>query len=154
MNKHEYFMSLSIEEAKKAMSMEEVPVGALIVKNNKIIATGYNLRENSQDATMHAEIIAIKNACKIVSSWRLCECEMYVTLEPCPMCAGAIIQSRIDRLYIGTSDPKTGAVGSTINLLEYGKYNHNVEVSFGILQNECSKLLKDFFHFLRNKKSL
>jgi tRNA(adenine34) deaminase len=151
MNKHEHFMKLALEEAKKALSLKEVPIGAIIVKNNTLISTGYNLKENTQDVTMHAEIIAIKNACKVFSSWRLCECEMYVTLEPCPMCAGAIIQARIDKLYIGALDPKTGAAGSTLNLFESDKYNHNVDISFGVLENACSKILKDFFCYLRKK---
>ncbi len=148
MNKHEKFMKQAIKEAQKALEKKEVPVGAIIVKNDKIIARAHNIKELKQDVTCHAEILAIKKANRKLSNWRLQDTQMYITLEPCSMCAGAIIQSRIKKIYIGTLDEKTGAGGSVLNLLEY-KFNHKVEVETGILQNECEKILKDFFKQLR-----
>ncbi len=141
----EFFMQKALEQAQKAYDMDEVPVGAVIVRNGEIIASGFNLREASKDATAHAEIIAIKEACKTLKGWRLINCEIYVTLEPCAMCCGAIIQSRIEKLYVGTMDPKGGAAGSLLNLLSDYHFNHKVEVEYGILKDECSKILKDFF---------
>lgn len=148
----EYFMKLAIEEANKAYEIKEVPIGAVIVKNNEIISKGYNLREISKDATTHAEMIAIREACEKLGGWRLSGCCMYVTIEPCPMCAGAIVNSRIDRLVIGALDPKAGACGSVMNIVENPKLNHRVEVVKGVLENECSKIMKDFFSELRSKK--
>ncbi len=145
---HEAFMKTAINEAEKAYRKNETPVGAVIVKNNKIIAHGYNQKEEKNDPTYHAEISAIRKAGKKIG-WRLNDCDMYVTLEPCIMCAGAIIQARIRKLYIGTIDPKAGAVGSVINVIEIPDLNHKVEVVYGILQNECSKILKKFFFELR-----
>ena len=148
----EYFMKQALKEAEKAYKKLEVPVGAVIVKDGTIIARGYNQKETKKDTTKHAEIIAIQKASKKLGSWRLIDCEMYVTLEPCSMCAGAIINSRLKRIYIGTRDEKTGAVGSVLNLLEDYKFNHKVEIERGIMQKECEKILKDFFKELRKSK--
>lgn len=146
------FMKEALKEAQKAYDKLEVPVGCVIVKNGKIIGRGHNQKETKLDTTQHAEIIAIQKASKKLESWRLLDCEMYITLEPCPMCAGAIINSRIKKIYIGTLDPKTGAAGSVLNLFKNYKFNHNVEVETGILGNECEKILKDFFKMLRKIK--
>lgn len=145
----EKYMREALKEAKKAYNIEEVPVGAIIVRNNKIISRAYNLKETRKDATKHAEIIAIQKASKKLDMWRLNDCEMYVTLEPCSMCAGAIIQSRITKIYIGTMDYKTGACGSVFNLFKDYKFNHEVEVEYGILKEECENILKNFFKELR-----
>ena len=147
----EKFMREALKEAKKALEIEEVPVGAVIVKDGKIIARAHNTKETKKDATCHAEILAIKKACKKLNSWRLLDCEMYVTLEPCTMCAGALINSRIKKIYIGTDDSKTGACGSILNILQDYKFNHKIEVEKYILKEECEKLLKDFFKFLRER---
>ena len=145
-------MKEALKEAKKAYKKLEVPVGAVIVKNGEIIARGHNLKETKCDTTKHAEIIAIQRASKKLNAWRLEDCEMYVTLEPCTMCAGAIINSRIKKVYIGTEDPKTGACGSILNLFTDYKFNHKVEYEKGIMQKECEKILKDFFKDLRKIK--
>lgn len=152
MLKKEEFMKEAIKQAKKAYDKEEIPVGAIIVKDGKIIARGHNKKEEKKDTTQHAEIIAIQKASKKIGAWRLQDCEMYVTLEPCVMCTGALIQARLKRVYIGTMDPKTGACGSVLNLLEDYKFNHKVEVETNIMQKECEKILKDFFKYLRSKK--
>lgn len=152
MLKKEKFMKEAIKQAKKAYDKEEIPVGAVIVKDGKIIARGYNKKEEKKDTTQHAEIIAIQKASRKIGAWRLQDCEMYVTLEPCAMCTGALIQTRLKRVYIGTMDPKTGACGSVLNLLEDYKFNHKVEVETNIMQKECEKILKDFFKYLRSKK--
>ena len=154
MQEQERFMKEALKEAKKAYDKLEVPVGAVIVKNGKIIARGYNQKETKKDTIKHAEIIAIEKASKKLDSWRLNDCEMYVTLEPCPMCAGAIINSRIKKVYIGTMDEKTGAVGSVLNLFEDFTFNHKVEVEKGILQEECKNMLKQFFKELRKSKNV
>lgn len=146
------FMEEALKEAKKAYEKLEIPVGAVIVKEGKIIARAHNIKENKKDTTKHAEIIAIQKASKKLDNWRLMDCEMYVTLEPCSMCAGALIQSRIKKVYIGTMDPKTGACGSVLNLLEDYKFNHKVEIQTGIMQKECEQLLKEFFKELRKLK--
>ena len=151
-NCQEKFMKEALKEARKAYDKEEIPVGAVIVKDNKIIARAHNLKETKQDSTKHAEILAINKACKKLDSWRLLDCDLYVTLEPCVMCAGAIVNSRINRIYIGTMDEKTGAAGSVINLFEDVKLNHKVEVHKNILTEQCSRMLKDFFKELRSKK--
>ena len=151
MEDKEKFMKEALKEAKKAYEKLEVPVGAVIVKNGKIIARAHNLKETKKDTTKHAEILAIEKASKKLDAWRLLDCEMYITLEPCSMCAGAIINSRIKKIYIGALDEKTGAAGSVLNLFDY-KFNHKVEVEKGILQKECEKVLKDFFRELRNIK--
>jgi tRNA(adenine34) deaminase len=146
------FMKEALKEAKKAYKKDETPVGAVIVKDGRVIARGHNEKELKNDPTNHAEIIAIRKACKKLNTWRLNECDMYVTLEPCAMCAGAIIQARVGRLFIGTSDPKAGAVGSVIDILGVEKFNHKVDVCYGLLMEECSKILKDFFKELRQRK--
>ena len=148
----EKFMKEALKEAKKAYDKLEVPVGVVIVKDGKIIARAHNIKEAKKDTTKHAEIIAIQKASKKLDNWRLTDCEMYVTLEPCSMCAGALIQSRIKKVYIGTMDPKTGACGSVLNLLADYTFNHKVEVGTGIMQNECEELLKEFFKELRKLK--
>lgn len=145
-------MKQALKEAKKAYKKLEVPVGAIIVKDGKIIARAHNQKETKADTTKHAEILAIQKASKKLNSWRLIDCEMYVTLEPCTMCAGAIINSRIKKVYIGTMDEKTGAVGSVLNLFEDYKFNHKVESQTGILAQECEEILKKFFKELRKMK--
>ncbi len=143
-----YFMNEALKLAMISFSEGEVPVGAVIVKNNNIIATGRNRRELGKNALYHAEIEAIDNACKVLGGWRLLECELFVTLEPCPMCTGAIINSRINRVIYGASDLKAGSLGSVTNLLDY-PYNHKPVVSAGILKDECSQVLTSFFKKLR-----
>ena len=145
-------MKEALKEAKKAYRKLEVPVGAVIVKNGKIIARAHNLKETKLDTTKHAEIIAIQRASRALNTWRLEGCEMYVTLEPCTMCAGAMINARIKKVYIGTLDPKAGACGSELNLFEDYTFNHKVEYETGIMQNECEKILKNFFKELRKLK--
>lgn len=152
MDKNEKFMKEALKEAQKAYDKLEVPVGCVIVKDNKIIARGHNLKETKFDTTKHAEIIAIQKASKKLKSWRLLDCDMYVTLEPCSMCAGAIINSRIKNLYIGALDEKTGAAGSVLNLFEDYTFNHKVIVEKGILKQDCEIILKDFFRKLRKEK--
>ncbi len=148
----EKFMRQALKEAQKAYEKEEIPIGVVIVKDGKIIARAHNLKEIKNDTTEHAEIRAIRKASKKLEAWRLTDCEMYTTLEPCPMCAGAIIQARIKKIYIGTMDEKTGACGSVLNLLNDYKFNHKVDVEYGILEKECKEILKDFFKLLRKKK--
>lgn len=148
----EKYMKEALKEAKKAYDKLEVPVGAVIVKEGKIIARAHNLKETKYDTTKHAEILAIQKASKKLNNWRLIDCDMYVTLEPCSMCAGAIINSRIRKVYIGALDEKTGAAGSVLNLFEDFTFNHNVEVEKGIMQEECETMLKNFFKMLRKIK--
>ena len=148
----EKFMKMALKEAKKAYDKLEIPVGAIIVKDGKVIAKAHNLKETKYDTTKHAEILAIQKASKKLESWRLLDCEMYVTLEPCSMCAGAIINARIKKLYIGTLDTKTGAAGSVLNLFEDYPFNHKVEIEKQIMQADCEKMLKDFFKMLREIK--
>ena len=150
--KHITYMQAAIEEAKKAQNLGEVPIGAVIVKNGEIIARGYNLRETSQLSNAHAEMIAIAKANEMVGSWRLEDCTLYVTLEPCPMCAGAIVQSRIPTVVFGDHDPKGGCCGTIYNLLDESKFNHRCELVSGVLEEECGQLLSDFFRNLRQKK--
>jgi cytidine and deoxycytidylate deaminase zinc-binding region len=145
-------MQAAIEEAKKAQNLGEVPIGAVIVKDGEIIARGYNLRETSQLSNAHAEMIAIAKANEMVGSWRLEDCTLYVTLEPCPMCAGAIVQSRIPTVVFGAHDPKGGCCGTIYNLLDESKFNHRCELVSGVLEEECGQLLSDFFRNLRQKK--
>ena len=147
----EKFMKEALKEAKKAYEKEEIPVGAVIVKNGKIIARGHNLKESRHSSTSHAEILAIEKANKKLGAWRLEDCEMFITLEPCMMCMGAIINSRIKKIYIGTLDLKTGACKSVIDISNY-KFNHVVEIETGISEKECEYILKDFFKMLRKKK--
>jgi len=143
------YMAEAINEAKKALELDEVPVGAVIVRNGEIISRAYNLRETSRQATAHAELLAIQKACSHLNSWRLDNCDLYVTLEPCPMCAGAIINARIKSVYFGAYDPKGGACGSVADLFRKGNFNHAPIVYSGIMEDECETLLKEFFSKLR-----
>ena len=151
-NMNKYFMSQALEQAKKAKEIGEVPIGAVIVKNERIIARGFNERESLKNPLAHAEILAINEASKVLDSWRLLDTTMYVTIEPCAMCAGAIVNSRIKRLVIGAMDPKMGACGSIIDLVRHEKFNHSVELEVGVLEEECSMIMKDFFKELRGRK--
>ena len=152
MEQKEYYMKQALKEAEKAYRKLEVPVGAVIVKDGKIIARAHNQKETKTDTTKHAEILAIQKASKKLETWRLIDCEMYVTLEPCSMCAGAIINSRIKKVYIGAMDEKTGAVGSVLNLFEDYTFNHKVEAETGVMEKECQEHLKKFFKELRELK--
>ena len=147
----EKYMTEALRLAKKAAALGEVPVGAVIVHNGKVIARGYNRREMDQNGLAHAELTAMLRACKKLDSWRLEDCTLYVTLEPCPMCAGAIINTRIPRVVIGAKDPKGGAMGGVTDLLEH-PWNHHPQVEFGLLEEDCSSLLKNFFKELRARK--
>lgn len=149
---NEKWMKEAIKQAKKAAQKDEVPIGCVIVKDDQIIARAYNKREMKQCSTAHAEILAIEKACKKLSSWRLEDCDLYVTLEPCPMCSGAIIQSRIRNVIFGAYDPKGGCMGSNMNINDVRGFNHYPDIEGGILQDECSRLLKDFFKAKRKKK--
>jgi len=146
------FMQLALDEAAKARDLDEVPIGALIVHEGEVIGRGYNLRETSQDPTTHAEMIAIRQAASALGSWRLLDCTLYVTLEPCCMCMGAIILARIPRLVYASRDPRVGAVGSIYDFSKDERFNHRVEVTEGVMQAECSELLSGFFRELRAKK--
>ena len=148
----EKYMQEAINEAKKAKELNEVPIGAVIVYENEIIARGHNLRETSQQTLSHAELVAIEEANRKSGSWRLEDCTLYVTLEPCPMCAGAIIQGRIKRVVYGAPDPKAGCAGTLMNLLDDSRFNHQAEVTKGVLEEECASLLTDFFRELRKRK--
>ncbi|PYG85750.1 tRNA(adenine34) deaminase [Ruminiclostridium sufflavum DSM 19573] len=145
----EQLMIKALNQAKLAYKKGETPVGAIIVRDGQIISRGHNLKETKKDVTSHAEIEAIRRAARKLGTWRLDGCEMYVTLEPCPMCAGAIIQSRISTLYIGAMDNRAGAAGSAIDLFRIGQFNHRVDVVIGLLFEECGELLKDFFRNAR-----
>jgi len=149
----ELFMKEALKEAQKAYEINEVPIGAIIVRNGEIVGRGYNQKETMKDATLHAEISAIKDACVNLRGWRLPGCTMYVTLEPCPMCAGALVNSRIERLVIGARDLKTGACGSVLNIVQMEKLNHQINVQFGVLEEDCSNILKTFFAELRISKN-
>lgn len=149
----EKYMKEAIKQAKKAESIDEVPIGAIIVHNDKIIARAHNLRESKQNAVAHAEIVAIQKACKKLGSWRLENCILYVTLEPCPMCSGAILQSRIERVVYGASDPKGGCIESCMQMYEVNGFNHYPKVTSGVLKEECSELLKNYFKQKRVEKS-
>ena len=143
------FMLEALKEAEKSANFDEVPVGAVIVKDGKIIARGHNLRERNNDPTAHAEIVAIRKACKKLQSWRLEGCTIYVTIEPCSMCAGTLLWTRIKRIVYGASDPKGGALGSSYNLFEVKNINHKVEITRGILENRCAELMTSFFRSKR-----
>lgn len=151
MQNHEFWMKEAIAEAEKTKALGEVPIGAVIVKNGQIIGRGHNLRESTMDPTAHAEIIAIREASRHLQAWRLLECTLYVTLEPCPMCAGAVVQARIPLVVFGTSDPKAGCAGTLMNLLQEERFNHQSEVVSDVLQKECGSMLTDFFKKLRQK---
>jgi len=146
------YMKMALAEARKAYQRAEVPIGAVVICNDQVVGRGFNLREQTQDPTSHAEMIALREAAKNEASWRLEDCQLYVTLEPCPMCAGAILQSRIKRLVYGASDPKAGAVNSLYQLLNDERFNHQVEVKAGVMEQEAAQLLKDFFRDLRERK--
>lgn len=145
-------MKEAIRQAKKAEKLNEVPIGCVIVYQNRIIARGYNRRNTDKSTLAHSEILAIKKAAKVLGDWRLEDCTLYVTLEPCQMCAGAIVQARIPRVVIGSMNPKAGCAGSILNLLEMPEFNHQVQVERGVLEGECSRLLTDFFRRLRMEK--
>lgn len=149
----EYFMSLALRLAGMAYERGEVPVGAVVVKDGKIMGSGFNERETGRCATLHAELTAIENACRALGSWRLSDCDLYVTLEPCPMCAGAIINARVRRVYIGALDAKAGAVRSVASLFEM-PFNHRPLVTCGILEQQCGQILSNFFADLRKKREL
>ena len=149
----EYFMKEALKEAKKAYKKLEVPVGVVIVKDDKIIARAYNQKESKNSPIKHAEIIAIEKACKKLNNWRLNDCDMYVTLEPCSMCAGAIINSRIRKIYIGAMEHNSGACGSKLNLLQDYEFETKVETETGVMQEECQKILKNFFKEIRQIKA-
>lgn len=153
MELEEKYMREAIRQAKKAGKLGEVPIGCVIVYQNKIIGRGYNRRIIDKNVLSHAEIIAIKKACKVMGDWRLEDCTMYVTLEPCPMCAGAIVQARIPRVVIGCMNPKAGCAGSVLDMLHEDGFNHQVETSIGVMEEECSTMLKEFFRELRRSKS-
>lgn len=148
--KEEKFMKEAMKEAMKALKRDEVPVGCVIVKDNKIVGRGYDKRESTNDSTAHSEIIAIRKAAKKLGDWRLEDCDLYVTLEPCAMCLGASILARIRRIIYGAENPKFGAISSVINLLDY-KWNHKIKVVSGILKDECSEILKQYFKNKRKK---
>lgn len=147
-------MRLAIDEALKAKDKLEVPIGAVIVQNDEVIAAAYNLRETEQRSVAHAELLAIDEACKKLGTWRLEDATLYVTLEPCPMCAGAIVLSRVKRVVFGAYDPKGGCAGTLLNLLEFEKFNHQAEVVGGMLAEECGSLLTTFFRELRQRKKI
>lgn len=152
LTREEKYMKKALSYARKAYALNEVPIGCVIVKDEKIIASGYNRRNTDGQTLSHAELTAIRRASKALGDWRLEGCEMYVTLEPCQMCAGALVQSRIDRVYIGAMNKKAGCCGSIINLLNNESFNHRVEQVTGVLGDECSAILSDFFRELRNSK--
>ena len=147
----EKYLELALAEAKKAYKKGEVPIGAVIVRDGKVLSRAFNLRESRQNALYHAEILAIKRACRKLKSWRLIGCDLYVTLEPCPMCAGAIKEARISNVFFGAYDPKGGACGSVIDVLEADKFCHNVNVVGGIMEAECGGIIKQFFRERRGK---
>ncbi|MGG0288178.1 tRNA adenosine(34) deaminase TadA [Peribacillus butanolivorans] len=147
-----YYMKLALKEAEKAQMLNEVPIGALIVIDDQIVSRGHNLRETEQNATAHAELLAINAACGSLGSWRLEKATLYVTLEPCPMCAGAILQSRVKRVVFGAHDPKAGCAGTFMDLLQDERFNHQCEVTSGVLRDECGGILTAFFKELRNRK--
>jgi tRNA(adenine34) deaminase len=151
----EKYMKEALKQAKKAYELKEVPIGCVITYENKIIARGYNRRNTDKNTLSHAEIIAINKASKKMGDWRLEGCTLYVTLEPCQMCAGAIVQSRIDKVVIGSMNAKAGCAGSILNILQMEEFNHQVETEYGVLEEECSEILKQFFKELRvrNKKN-
>ncbi len=152
-NEHEKFMREALKEARKGYDKEECPIGCVIVKDGKVFARAHNLKLTKGNALMHAEIVAIDKACRKLGDWRLTDCDMYVTLEPCTMCSGAIIQSRIRKVYFGAYEPKSGAICSCNDILEVSHgHNHFVEHEGGVLEEECSAIMKDFFKNLRKKR--
>ncbi len=154
MEQQEKFMREAIRQARKAAKIQEVPIGCVIVYEDKIIARGYNRRNTDRNTLAHAELSAIKKASKKLGDWRLEGCTMYVTLEPCQMCAGAIVQARIDKVVMGSMNPKAGCAGSVLNLLQFSAFNHQVLLEQGVLEDECSQMLSEFFKNLRERKRL
>lgn len=154
MNQDEKYMKAAIRQAKKAYALDEVPIGCVIVQNDKIIARGYNRRNTEGNTLAHAELTAIRKASKKTGDWRLEDCTMYVTLEPCQMCAGAIVQSRIPRVVVGCMNPKAGCTGSILNLLDIQAFNHQADLTTGVLEEECSQLMKQFFRELREARKM
>lgn len=152
LTEEEKYMKEAIRQARKAWKLQEVPIGCVIVKDGKIIARGYNRRNTDKNTLAHAELLAIRKASRAVGDWRLEDCTMYITLEPCQMCAGAIVQARIPRVVIGSRNPKAGCAGSILNLLQVPEFNHQVELKDGVLEEECSVMLTDFFRELRNRR--
>lgn len=150
--KDEKYMKLALKEAKKARDINEVPIGCVIVRDDKVIGKGYNKRNTDKNVLSHAELIAIKQACKKTGDWRLEDCTMYITLEPCQMCAGAMVQARLQRAVIGSMNPKAGCGGSVLNILQMAEFNHQVDVERGVLEEECSSILTEFFSGLREQK--
>ena len=151
MTTDEKYMREAIKQARKAAKIDEVPIGCVIVYDDKIIARGYNRRNTDKSTLAHAEIIAIRKAAKVIGDWRLEDCTMYITLEPCPMCAGAIVQARIPRVVVGAMNPKAGCAGSVINLLQMDGFNHKAELTSGVLVDECRTMLQDFFIEMRKR---
>ncbi len=151
MTTDEKYMREAIKQARKAAKIDEVPIGCVIVYDDKIIARGYNRRNTDKSTLAHAEIIAIRKAAKVIGDWRLEDCTMYITLEPCPMCAGAIVQARIPRVVVGAMNPKAGCAGSVINLLQMDGFNHKAELTSGVLVDECRTMLQDFFKEIRKR---
>lgn len=151
MTTDEKYMREAIKQARKAAKIDEVPIGCVIVYDDKIIARGYNRRNTDKSTLAHAEIIAIRKAAKVIGDWRLEDCTMYITLEPCPMCAGAIVQARIPRVVVGAMSPKAGCAGSVINLLQMDGFNHKAELTSGVLVDECRTMLQDFFKEMRKR---
>jgi len=147
----ERYMTLALQEAQKAFQLGEVPIGAVVVRREKVIAMAHNLRETNKSATAHAELLAIEEACRVAGGWRLTDTTLYVTVEPCPMCAGAILQARIQRVVFGALDPKAGACGSLLNILQDPRFNHQVDIVAGVLEEDCKAIMKDFFRQLRRK---
>ena len=154
MTTDEKYMKEAIRQAKKAKALDEVPIGCVIVYEDKIIARGYNRRNTDKNTLSHAELNSIRKASKKLGDWRLEGCTMYITLEPCQMCAGAIVQARVSRVVIGSMNPKAGCAGSVLNILQMDRFNHQVELTKGVLQEECSTMLSDFFKELREKKKV
>ncbi|THE09547.1 nucleoside deaminase [Bacillus timonensis] len=152
MKSDEYYMKLAIEQAKKAAAINEVPIGAVLVINDEVIASAHNLRETQQRSIAHAELLAIDAACKQIGFWRLENATLYVTLEPCAMCSGAIVLSRVNRVVYGASDPKGGCAGTLMNLLQEQRFNHQAEVISGVCEEECGQLLSSFFKEIRRKR--
>lgn len=151
MTTDEKYMREAIKQARKAAKIDEVPIGCVIVYDDKIIARGYNRRNTDKSTLAHAEIIAIRKAAKVIGDWRLEDCTMYITLEPCPMCAGAIVQARIPRVVVGAMNPKAGCAGSVINLLQMDGFNHKAELTSGVLVDECRTMLQEFFKEMRKR---
>lgn len=151
MTTDEKYMREAIKQARKAAKIDEVPIGCVIVYDDKIIARGYNRRNTDKSTLAHAEIIAIRKAAKVIGDWRLEDCTIYITLEPCPMCAGAIVQARIPRVVVGAMNPKAGCAGSVINLLQMDGFNHKAELTSGVLVDECRTMLQDFFKEMRKR---